>query len=115
VSELSSIDAAREQAVLAWRRTALRWVVVAVVAARFFTEEIGWPLVAFTLVVILAAVALNFVVSREYSAVSTGSGVPSPGMPDALRKPAVRLGILAVATGALCVVALAWAITYSPA
>lgn len=111
MTTLDPEDAAREQTVLAWRRTALRWVLVAVVAARFFSEEVGAPLVIFALVTIVAAAALNFVVSREYSKVRTGSRIPSPGMPDALRTPAVRLGILAVATAALCLAALLWVVS----
>src|SRR6187402_924617 len=55
MTQLASEDAAREQTVLSWRRTALRWVVVAVVAARFFSEEIGAPLIIFALVVIVGA------------------------------------------------------------
>jgi hypothetical protein len=111
MTQLAPEDAAREQTVLAWRRTALRWVIVAVVAARFFSEEIGAPLIIFALVVIVGAAWLNLVVSREYSHMRSGAGFPAPDMPDALRTPQVRLGILAGATLVLCLGALAWVVT----
>ena len=41
MTRISADASARELTVLAWHRTALRWVVVAVVAARIFTNAIG--------------------------------------------------------------------------
>lgn len=110
MTSLSPEDAAREQTVLAWRRTLLRWVVIAVVAARILSEEFGEVVIAVAFVTIVGAALLNLAASREYSSVRMGTGLPSPRVPDALRTPEVRLGILAVATLVLCLAALAWVV-----
>ena len=95
MSQLSAEVSARELTVLAWRRTALRWVAVAVVAARIFTDTIGPAVVVVAFVTIAVAVALSLAAARE-------------NPPDALLKPALRLGVVVVGTLALGVSALVW-------
>jgi len=95
MSQLTPEAAARHLTVLAWRRTALRWVVIAVVAARIFTDAIGPVVIVVAFVAIALAVALNIAVERE-------------SLPDVLRTAAVRLGIVAVGTLALGIACLFW-------
>jgi len=111
LSFLDASDQARELTVLAWRRTLLRWAVIAIVGARVFADQFGTPVVAVALAVVAVAVGLNFVASREFSKVRSGSGVPAPRLPDAVRKVRVRLAVLAVGTAAVALLALVWVLT----
>lgn len=108
MSAASEIDQARELTVLAWRRTLLRGVVIAVVAARVFTDEVGLVLIVVAAVVIAGAAVLNLAASRAYSDISTGSGVPAPKVPSQLRRPTLRMGIATAAPLVLGCVALWW-------
>ena len=105
---LSPLDAAREMTVLAWRRTLLRGVLVVVVATRIFTDELGPIVIVVALVTIAVAAVLNLALSREYSQVRTGSGLPAPRVPGVLRRPTLRLGLPVVVTVLLGCVALWW-------
>jgi hypothetical protein len=87
---------ARELTVLAWRRTALRWVVVAVVGARLFYDALGGVVVAAALFAILVAAGLSIHVTREF------------GGPDAPHSPVPRLAVLVVGTALVGLVALWW-------
>jgi len=89
---------ARELTVLAWRRTALRWVLVAVVAARVFFDELGLAAVAAALGVIVLAAWVSFRVTREFSA----------SRPDAPSSPIPRLAGAVVGALVVGVVALWW-------
>jgi hypothetical protein len=89
------LDQARELTVLAWRRTILRGVIIAVVAARVFSHEFGAVVIVIALATVGVGIWLNFAASREFSDVRSGSGLPSPWIPDALRRPTARLGITA--------------------
>lgn len=105
------LDSARELTVLAWRRTILRWVLVAVVSARIFSDELGPAVIIVALATIAGGVLLNFAASRAFSGVRTGSGLPSPGVPQLLRSPTVRLGLAAGGTLVLGLAALVWVLT----
>lgn len=98
MTPLSPQAAAHELTVMAWRRTVLRWVVVAVVAARIFTDTIGAAVVVVAFAAVGTAIAFGVAASRN-------------SLPDALRKPAVRLGILVSATLLLGAVALVWVLS----
>jgi hypothetical protein len=89
---------ARELTVLAWRRTSLRWVVVAVVGARVFSEALGWIPVALAAATILVAAALSIHISRELGG----------KQPDADHSPVPRLAVAVVLAGLVGVVALWW-------
>lgn len=95
MTQMSPETSARELTILAWHRTALRWVAVAVVAARIFTDTVGPAVVVVAFVTIAAGVALSLAAARE-------------DPPDALRKPALRLGVVVVGTLGLGVAALVW-------
>ena len=98
MTRISADASARELTVLAWHRTALRWVVVAVVAARIFTNAIGPAVIIVAFVTIAMAVALGRAAAREDS-------------PDAVRTPALRLGVVVVGTLVLGLVALLWVVS----
>ena len=102
------LDTARELTILAWRRTILRLVLVAVVAARLFTEQFGALVIAVALVTIVSAAVLNLAATREFSQVSSGSGLPAPTLPGTLRRPTPRLAITAAGTLLLGLVSLWW-------
>ena len=104
----AQLDSARELTLLAWRRTILRWVVVAVAAARIFSDELGAAVVVVALVTMVAAALLNLAATREFSQVKTGSGLPAPSLPGTLRRPTPRLAITASGTLVLGLVALWW-------
>ena len=89
---------ARELTVLAWRRTALRWAVVAVVGARLFSEVLGWVAVAVALLVLAVAAALSIHTAREFG----GNG------PDAVNSPVPRLATACGLAALLGLVALWW-------
>ncbi|MGC4175705.1 hypothetical protein [Demequina sp.] len=89
---------ARELTVLAWRRTSLRWVVVAVVGARLFAEALGWIPVALAAVTILVSGALSIHISRELGG----------KRPDADHSPVLRLAAACGLAGLLGLVALWW-------
>ncbi len=95
MNQLTPLAAAREQTLLAWRRTSMRWVVVAVIAARIFTDTIGAAVIAVAFVTIAVAAAVNFAAARD-------------SLPDAVRGPALRLGTAVVGTVALGVASLVW-------
>ena len=95
---MSPETSARELTVLAWRRTSLRWVVVAVVGTRVFFEALGWVSVAVTLVVIAVAAALSVHTAREFA----GNG------PDAAKSPVLRLAAASGLAALLGVVAFWW-------
>ena len=95
MSELTAEVSARELTMLAWRRTALRWVVVAVVAARIFTDTVG-----------RGRGDRRARDDRGGRALSLAAARAS--LPDARGTSPVRLGIVAVGTLALGVVALVW-------
>ena len=104
----TNVDSARELTVLAWRRTLLRGVVIAVIAVRVFTDEVGPVLIGVTIAVIAGAALLNLAASRAYSDIRSGSGLPAPDLPSVLRRPTLRMGIATVATLVLGCVALVW-------
>jgi len=89
---------ASELTVLAWRRTALRWVVVAVVAARLFFDVLGLAVVAAALVVIGLAAWVSIRVSRDFAR----------ARPDAASSPVPRLAGAVLGTLVVGVVALWW-------
>ena len=95
MSELTAEASARELTMLAWRRTALRWVVVAVVAARIVTGAVGPVVVIVALAAIAAAVVLILAATRV-------------NLPDARGTSPVRLGIVAFGTLALAALSLVW-------
>jgi len=86
--------------VLAWRRTALRWVVVAVVGARLFVEALGWLPIAIALLTVVAAAALSLHTARELSG----------NRPDAAHSPVPRLAVACGLAALLGLVALWWLI-----
>ena len=102
------LDPSREMTVLAWRRTILRGVIIAVIGARLFSAQFGAVVVVIALVVVGVGLLLNFAASREFSDVSSGSGLPSPWIPDALRRPTARLGITACGCLVLGLASLWW-------
>lgn len=89
---------ARQLTVLAWRRTGLRWVVVAVVGARLFAEALGWIPIALAIVTILVVAGLSIHTAREFAG----------ERPDALHNPVPRLALAACLAGLLGLVALWW-------
>jgi hypothetical protein len=108
VTEPVPLDTANELTVLAWRRTLMRWALVAIVGARIFTETFGVVVVIVAFVTIAGALVLNFAASRQYSTIRTGSGLPTPWMPSALTRPLFRIGVTTVATLVVGLAALAW-------
>lgn len=98
MSQLTAEVSARELTALAWRRTTLRWVVVAVVAARIFTDTIGPVVVIVAFVTIAAAALLSLAAARE-------------SLPDDRGTPPVRLAIVAAGTLVLGLVALVWVLS----
>lgn len=89
---------ARELTVLAWRRTALRWAVVAVVAARLFFDVLGVAVVIAALVVIALAAWVSIRVSRDFG----------QALPDAASSPVPRLAGAVVGTCVVGLSALWW-------
>ena len=98
MSQLTPEVSARELTTLAWRRTTLRWVVVAVVAARIFTDTVGRVVVVVALATIAAAVLLSLSAARA-------------SLPDDRGTPPVRLGVVALGTLALAILALVWVLS----
>jgi small-conductance mechanosensitive channel len=98
MSPLTAEASAREMTALAWRRTTLRWVVVAVVAARIFSDAIGRAVVIVAFVTIAAAALLSLAAARE-------------SRPDDRGTPPVRLGLVAAGTLVLALVALVWVLS----
>lgn len=107
----TELDSARELTVLAWRRTLLRAVLIMVIAARLFTDEVGPVLLGVTGVVIGGAALLNLSASRHYSTIRTGSGLPAPDVPSVLRRPTLRMAITTAGTLVFGCVALLWVAT----
>ena len=95
MSGITPEASARELTVLAWRRTTLHWVVVAVVAARLFSQSLGAAIVAVAFATIVVAAALSAVASRRQ-------------LPDARGTSAVRLGLVFVGAVGVGVVSIAW-------
>jgi hypothetical protein len=73
----------------------MRWVVVAVIAARIFTDTIGAAVLVVAFVTIAVAAAVNFAAARD-------------NLPDAVHGPVLRLGSTVVGTVALGVASLVW-------
>lgn len=102
------LDPSREMTVLAWRRTILRGVVIAVVAARLFSAQFGAVVVVIALVVVAAGVWLIFAASRQFSDVRSDSGRPSASVAHALHHPTVRLAVTVSGALVLALASLWW-------
>lgn len=98
MSQLSAELSAREMTTLAWRRTTLRWVVVAVVAARIFSDTVGRVVVVVAFVTIAAAALLSLAAARA-------------NLPDGRGTPPARLAIVVAGTLLLGLVALVWVLS----
>ncbi|WP_084076673.1 hypothetical protein [Demequina sp. NBRC 110057] len=92
--------------VLAWRRTALRVAVGAVVAARLLTSEFGGAVVVAGLVGVAIALTVHASASAAYlRIVKRASRGESPG---GIARPGIRIGALAGFTLAVGLAGLAW-------
>ena len=90
--------AARNLTTLAWRRTMLRWAVIAVFAARVFSDTLGAAVVVVALVTIAVAAGVSLQLSRQFA----------ENAPDAAYSPVPRLAIIGLGTVLVGVAALAW-------
>ena len=106
----SETDAARELTMLAWRRTALRWVVVAVVAARVLSDDLGIGVVVVALLAIAAAWLVSLAARREFSHMAPSSDSATPTLPGTVRRPTPRLAIATVGTLLVGLVSLWWVV-----
>lgn len=100
--------AAAQLTLLSWRRTALRWIVMAVLGARLFSELFGTAAVVVGCVAVVLGLAVHLSASATYrSAIAPDGSVTADGMAR-LSRATPRLLTLAIASVALGGVTLAW-------
>ena|GEM_PF-1393051 len=104
----SSVRVASQLTLLSWRRTALRWVVVAGLGARLLGEFFGTAAVVAGGLAVLLGFALHLSASATYRAAVASDGTLTTDGYDHLARARLRVAALAAATGVLGASTLAW-------